>query len=214
MNILGIDQSISGTGVCIIDTDTHNIIHAEAIPTSNNLLKMLTLHPDFINYLDIPVPDLIDMETMKLTKKAKDLTEDDKAMLSVPQTLRMNYIVGRITKLLKEHRVVFAGIEGLSFGGAGRVIDLAKLAGRIHQRLDDMGVTYIEYPPTEIKKFAGKGNFSKEQMAEAVPDDVLETLLGYTARDRKGKPQNLEDIVDAYWIAKLTTQGLQMGSVE
>lgn len=70
------------------------------------------------------------------------------------------------------------------------------------------GCKFRTYEPTLIKKFATcKGNAKKEQMQEAYAE------LGETYIDLEHLPINKgprEDLVDAYWIAKLLQTELQL----
>lgn len=207
MRVLGIDQSLSNVGICIIEDD--EIIYTTSIPTSNNLQKMLSYDSDFIKTIgEELIPEFITKEG-KLTKKRKDLDEFELEMLKIPQEDRMKYIVKKIDSIIIEYVPNLVALEGISFGGSGRVIDLAKLLGRIEQKLDDLCMTYIEIPPKEVKKFAGKGNYSKEEMIEAVNENDLKVLQEKCPKNTKDNWVGLDDRVDAYWIAKKAYKALE-----
>lgn len=88
--------------------------------------------------------------------------------------------------------------EGLGFGGSksNASRDLAYLVGGIELIF---GIAFKEVPPTTLKKFAtGSGRADKQDMIDALPEDVRTRFLeaGYK------KSTGLADLADAYWIGK------------
>lgn len=94
-------------------------------------------------------------------------------------------------------------IEGYSMGSTGsRVFDIGECGGIVKYNLWKEGIRFIPIPPTTVKKYVGKGNFSKEEMYAAFVKktdfDIFE-LLGCEG-NKVISP--ISDIVDAYFIAQ------------
>lgn len=100
-------------------------------------------------------------------------------------------------------KVKAVGIEGLPFGNLqGNVTrDLAGLQAVIIADLIDTGFMLDEdlfiIPPTTAKKLAiGKGRATKDEMVEALPDDVRKIFTTFP------KTKGRYDLTDSYFIAK------------
>jgi len=102
--------------------------------------------------------------------------------------------------LLSKHTIVRAGIEWSSFASRGKVADLAALNGYIYYSLLEQGVEISKLPPSTIKKaYQGKGNCKKEDMELATPSEIVSKFLLLS-------PKKIDDLVDAYAIAKVVYQ--------
>lgn len=210
MLYLGIDQSYSHTGVVVVDEcDTIRFIYS--IMTSNEANKF---YPN--KHLDLKETEayktgLIDSQA-QITKKRKDLTKPELELLKVQYKERFKFITKELTNIisnLKELDDVTCGIENISLFSKGAVVDLARLLGSIECTLQNNNISHQLYPPTVIKKFAGKGNAGKDEMIAYVPKADLEILESKCPKDKNGKLIGLDNIVDAYWIAKLTKSLLE-----
>lgn len=106
-----------------------------------------------------------------------------------------------VTDLIKKHGVTALHIEGLAFGMIGNATrDLAGLLFTIitTTRLVCPGIPVHIYAPTAVKKTAtGSGKSGKSEMVSSLPPDVL-ALFKTTHKKTTG----LQDIADAYWIAR------------
>ena len=94
-------------------------------------------------------------------------------------------------------------VEGYSFGSVGRVFQIAENTGVLKYRIaHQQEIPLQTFAPTEIKKFAtGKGNSNKDMMYESF---IIDTGVDiYTRCDIIAKSNAVNDIVDAYYIAKL-----------
>jgi len=94
-------------------------------------------------------------------------------------------------------------VEGYSFGSVGRVFQIAENTGVLKYRIaHQQEIPLQTFAPTEIKKFAtGKGNANKEAMGDAFIFDTGVDILAQC--DIIPKSNAINDIVDAYYIAKL-----------
>jgi hypothetical protein len=93
-------------------------------------------------------------------------------------------------------------IEDYSFGSKGKVFHIAENAGLLKYQMYKLGIKFETIPPTRIKKFVGKGNYSKDQMYDAFLNKTgidLYKQLGITRGKKVSSP--VSDIVDSYFIA-------------
>ena len=100
-------------------------------------------------------------------------------------------IAGQIAQNLKSfNKDCVIAIEGYSFSKFG-MAESGELGGIVKAKLKELGIDYMIFPPTSIKKFAcGKGSAKKELMIAAV--------FKKWAFDT-----NSNDLADAFSIAKL-----------
>jgi Holliday junction resolvasome RuvABC endonuclease subunit len=122
--------------------------------------------------------------------KAKDKDFDNRVL----------QIYTELFKILDDMRnkVKMIGIESISFGSKGRVVNLAMQNGFYYYTLLQQGYNVIKFTPSTIKKFAtGNGRASKEDMINNTPKEILEDF-------KLISPKKLDDLVDSYAIAKLT----------
>lgn len=149
---MGIDQSLNGTAVCIIEDDI-----------------------------------LVDFCVIR-TDKLKDVFS------------RTLTIALKICEIYENHKPDVVHIEGLAFGMRGNSTrDLAGLLFTIINvvALKHPMVNYSLIPPTSLKKFAtGSGKAKKENMIDALPEDVIKKFTDAHYKKTTG----LADLADAYWL--------------
>ena len=206
---LGVDSSLKNTGINIIDKND-NILLTTSIPTTNDLLKMYKEYPHLLDITKTQAykQGLVD-SSCKRTKKVKDYSKEEKNLLKVDIQKRM-YVINTIFRSIleniineyPEHKIII-GFEGISFGGIGRIDGLARLLGSLEAVCMMYHIKHILFPPTVVKRFAGKGNFDKDQMETAMSLDDLEILKKNCPKNTKDVYQGLDDRIDAYWISKL-----------
>lgn len=186
---LGLDTSLSSTGVTILD-ENKQILLATTIPTSNNVIEMYKMYPTYF------IDTMSHLNSLGLFgKKKKDYTKEDKELLKVDSTTRIHIIAGELDKILKTHYVYKAGLENISYGSIGQIADLARLLGTVERTLYLNEIEYELFEPTSIKKYAGKGNFSKEDMYEALNENEKFYINNLGLK-------KIDDVVDSCWIAK------------
>ena len=107
-------------------------------------------------------------------------------------------------------------IEGLSFSSNGNaLIDISMATALIRKKIVDTvgSQNFYVFPPTAIKKFAGKGNFKKDEMYHALVEkaptaggnfaDFTDVIAKHSSSwITKSKQVNkpIDDLVDASWI--------------
>jgi hypothetical protein len=107
-------------------------------------------------------------------------------------------------------------IEGLSFSSNGNaLIDISMATALIRKKIVDTigSQNFYVFPPTAIKKFAGKGNFKKDEMYHALVQkapttegnfsdftDVISKHSSSWITKSKQVNKPVDDLVDASWI--------------
>jgi hypothetical protein len=107
-------------------------------------------------------------------------------------------------------------MEGLSFASNGNaLIDISMATALIRKKIVDRigSQNFYVFPPTAIKKFAGKGNFKKDEMYHSLiqkapeaggdfshfTDIILKHASSWITKSKQvNKP--IDDLVDASWI--------------
>ncbi len=109
-------------------------------------------------------PDLIHSESIILNK--------NKGTPQIMGIERLQYIRNQVAEILAKYPPAVVLIEGYSFGSRGRAIfNLGELGGILRVLIADLGIKLIEMAPSELKrKFTGKGNADKAQMAATMKD--------------------------------------------
>jgi hypothetical protein len=116
-------------------------------------------------------------------------------------------------------------IEGLSFSSNGNaLIDISMATALIRKKIVDTvgSQNFYVFPPTAIKKFAGKGNFKKDEMyhsliqkaPEAGGDfshftDIISKHADSWITKSKQVNKPIDDLVDASWICLFLVETLK-----
>ena len=118
-------------------------------------------------------------------------------------------------------------IEGLSFSSNGNaLIDISMATALIRKKIVDKigSKNFYVFPPTAIKKFAGKGNFKKDEMYHALVEkaptaggnfsdftDVISKHASSWITKSKQVNKPIDDLVDASWICLFLQETLKNG---
>lgn len=104
---------------------------------------------------------------------------------------RASVIAAAVLTWIETHAGAVVAIEGYSFGSPMRMAPLGELGGMVRRDLLERDITWLEVPPTCLKKFAtGKGNSPK--------DVVMREVF-----KRWGFEHNDNNVVDAYVLARM-----------
>ena len=182
--IIGIDQSLSSTGVCIYRPGVRSGAPCTYynIVASNKLTKKMT-------QFQHPFLTIIPYERLEGTEyESKELAK----------TRNIQAICQQIRDLIRKHRPGVLVLEGISYGsvGSASLVDLAGLNFCIRNLALEMGLEVRIASPMTVKKQAtGNGGATKDEMIWAWKncDPNINDLSGI----------KMDDIADAYFLARV-----------
>lgn len=179
--VIGIDPSISSTGVCVWDTERN--INKYFNIVKNPTKKLRALESDHIKVLGYFVD-----------RKLKDLSNQEKEMAKTMDILHIMPKIKWILELFKPSKVV---MEGIAMSAGGRIDQLAGLNYSIRQAVFQVkGCELLVLTPQTIKKsFVGDGGANKDMMVSAW------RACDPNSADYESFPKNAEDLADAYAMA-------------
>ena len=125
-------------------------------------------------------------------------------------------VAKNIVKILQNHNINVVNLEGYAFSSISKsLIQIGEATGILKLFLIQAGIKINIFPPVEIKKKAGKGNFKKYDMFQSFlnQDNLKDNLFWqnckkyenelYTYNKEKtmikGVKKPVEDIVDSYF---------------
>lgn len=109
----------------------------------------------------------------------------------------------------------FVAMEGFAFNARGnRLAELSGYQYLLRAELIHKKIPFKIYPPLTIKKFAGYGRYTKEEMIDIfIKEDNIKLAKQIAEMDnRNGKP--VDDIVDSYFVCKKLQSDLNKGSLK
>jgi crossover junction endodeoxyribonuclease RuvC len=123
--------------------------------------------------------------------------------VSTKGVIRLNEISSKIVQLFKTNSVDCVAIEGYSFASRNsQAHSIGELGGVVRLRLWEMGVPYVEIPPTSRAKFAtGRGNAAKNEVVSSVSAKTGLVFSGAGA----------DDMCDAFLLEEMLRVHLGMG---
>jgi hypothetical protein len=198
LNLVTIDFSINSPGVCILKDGKPYFISYLKPKTGTKKEQKLQEEMGMLDDVTLIYQEEPNIEKQELTR-----------------VLRHINIAEGLCDIIAEHTDTSQPygfyFEGSSYGtsrfGTNSLIDLASASSILKSlMIDRFNVIAMEvYAPTTIKKHAGKGNMSKQQMWEAFL--CLETLKDsqfwnfcLQFKDQKKIMKPLDDLVDAYFL--------------
>ena len=120
---------------------------------------------------------------------------------------------------------IYIAMEGLSFASNGNaLIDISMATALIRKKIvDRIGSSrFYVFPPTAIKKFAGKGNFKKDEMYHALVQktsevggdfshftDIISKHASSWITKSKQVNKPIDDLVDSSWICLFLVETLK-----
>lgn len=98
---------------------------------------------------------------------------------------RLCVLRGMFSSILSENYITHAIIEGYSFASRNsQAHSIGELGGVIRLLMHDMGIEFVEVPPTSRAKFAtGKGNAGKTEVISAISSKTGVVFSGSGADD-------------------------------
>lgn len=196
------DYSITSPAITVFDGRHYTFISLFDVDVKNWLeSKKFKVHKEIRDFADvIPFSRCVDKTTYQTEQRSKLLNAEKLATL-VTHTVRFACGYGEVR----------IALEGFSYASKGMAsLDLVFYQSVLRLRLmEEFGADNLfVFSPTEAKKLAGKGNYSKEQMVEAFARNVLNDVIlaehqlhRYVVENGfKGKP--IDDIIDSYFLLK------------
>lgn len=191
MIICGIDQSITSPAIVKYHLDdNYGISEIEYLGFSDTI-SLQKLHPNHL-----------------ILSRRKDYKHD---------LDRFDVMIDSIRDFCKGAEYI--AIEGYALNAKGKVFNLAEFCGLMKWKLVKQNGNKLRvYPPTVVKKYAGKGNYNKGEMYRAYLESFNKIDLSVFPQitdDKKGSSP-LSDIVDAVFIIEclLTEIKLRRGLLE
>ena len=189
MNIIGVDPSIDSTGICCLKDGEDPIYY---LIVSSNKYKSKKMQ-EFIKTFDHDRLHIRFYHRCDVSWTPYTLT--DYSLKEYLKTTDFNVICNHLKDIIQETSSELAFIEGISYGSAGHVVDLAGLNYLMRKTVISCNVMECIIAPTENKKIAtGNGAAKKEEMIYAwhACDDIWKDI------DKRIKT---DDLADAYFLA-------------
>jgi hypothetical protein len=210
MTYIGIDFSLTSPAFCVLKDDKYTWGSLTRTDRTSDSLKKSKDKPYAILDGD-PVIDLF-----FLTKK--EMPEE----YSARERVKIDYFQDIVDVFwyhlepFLDGEEIHIAMEGLSFASNGNaLIDISMATALIRKKIvDSVGSSnFYVFPPTAIKKFAGKGNFKKDEMYHSLikktpeiggdfshfTDIISKHATSWITKSKQvNKP--IDDLVDASWI--------------
>lgn len=218
MTYIGIDFSLTSPAFCVFKGGKYSWGSLTRTDRTSESLKKSKDKPYAVLDGD---PDI---DLFFLTKK--EMPEE----YSARERVKIDYFQD-IVDVFWYHIEPFIGgevkiaMEGLSFASNGNaLIDISMATALIRKKIVDKigSQNFYVFPPTAIKKFAGKGNFKKDEMyyslIQKAPEaggnftDFTDTIAKHSSSwITKSKQVNkpVDDLVDASWICLFLQETLK-----
>jgi Holliday junction resolvasome RuvABC endonuclease subunit len=142
--ILGVDPSLSGTGISIVSNDGE-LVHSECVKEKKRSIKKI--------------------------KKTFYEIQSDAGIVSEKYDVadffgnRSLVIAERVEVAIDSFDIDSVVIESISFGSPGRIADLAELLGVIKAVVSKHKIKLYQVPPTSLKMYtADNGHADKDEM--------------------------------------------------
>lgn len=212
MNYIGIDFSLSSPAFCVFDGKKY---FWGSLTRSNRTSTSLRKSKDKPYAILDGDPD-VDLFYLTKDEMPEEYSARERIKIDMFQDV-VDIFWYHIEPHLTNNTKV--AIEGLSFSSNGNsLIDISMATALMRKKIvDSVGSeNFYVFPPTGIKKFAGKGNFKKDDMYKSLVErgnqiggNFLEftEILSINSDSWITKSGNvnkpIDDLVDASWICLL-----------
>jgi len=201
--IIGIDQSLTLTGICITHPQSQTI-YFEHIQTDSNVVKNAKLNNINIANLQVAKEGLIDNKgKIKVPVKERDKAFKERMKLS--QVERIDLIADQFEKIVframlrvAPDQIVF-NFEAVSYGSVGQIASLALLLGHLRHIARNHGQVLLVEPSALKKAATGKGNAKKEQMIDCLPEEIRKQIESHAELHGLKK---IDDLADSYHLSQ------------
>lgn len=174
---VGIDYSITAPAVCLMPHDSDNFFECEFLCVCQKKFE------------DISLPNITIIEGLG--------TDHD-------NITRFRHNAECVIDFILDRQIENVCIEDYAYAAKGKVFHIGENCGILKLGLRENEIDYSVVAPTAVKRLAtGKGNADKTKMYDAFEDKTGANLFDMLNMKRTKKiPHPIEDIVDAYYIAK------------
>lgn len=218
MTFIGIDFSLTSPAFCVFKNNEYSwgsLTRTDRTPESLRKSK------------DKPYSILEDDENIDLfflTKKdmPEEYSERERVKIDYFQDI-VDIFWSKIEPFIDGETVI--AMEGLSFASNGNaLIDISMATALIRKKIVDRigSQNFYVFPPTAIKKFAGKGNFKKDEMYFSLIQksssaggnfshfsSIIEKNSSSWITKSKQVNKPIDDLVDASWICLFLMETLR-----
>lgn len=216
---IGIDFSLSSPAISII-TPENKLFLISLLKVDSNIEKAYS-SPVFKELKLINELTFVLHPKDKISKENYSVQEREKLLNSIKY---VDLLTGYLKEKIKDIKYdeIYISMEGISFGSSGNtLIDISMATSILRMELIKIckPENFYVFSPSTIKKYAGKGNYKKLEMYEAIVnlDDnssFIEILknrkdLFITPKGVVKKPA--EDLIDAIWVSKLLKNNIENG---
>jgi len=207
---IGIDFSLNSPAFCLYKNKKYiwgSLTRSDRTPDSllknkENPFYILNEAPDF------------KLLFLKRKEISDNYTEKERSKIIYYLEL-IDLFWSEIEGLLEKNDIIYIAIEGLSFSSNGNaLIDISMATALLRYKIINRisPDNFYVFPPTEIKKFAKKGNAKKYELYEELinykQDGTNLNKLSIILENNKNKwitsklniNKPIDDIVDATWI--------------
>ena len=156
--IIGLDMSLSHTGIVILNGDGQ-ILHQESV----------------IHEAKKRTKDKIKMDEHYMVVKINGSNEEVRYDIteykdrSIDNMKRVFAVRDRVQMLIKKYGVTLASIESPSYGSSGHIVQLSEMSFASRVILREANIPYYMVSPKTMKKYiAGHGSAEKEEIQRAI----------------------------------------------
>jgi len=210
MTYIGIDFSISSPAFCVLKDEEYSWGSLTRTDRTSESLRKSKDKP----YAILDGDPSIDLFFLTKKEMPEEYSARERVKIDYFQDI-VDVFWYHIEPFLDDEEIYIA-MEGLSFASNGNaLIDISMATALVRKKIvDRIGSSrFYVFPPTAIKKFAGKGNLKKDEMYYALvkksPEvggnfshftDIISAHSSswITKSNQVNKP--IDDLVDASWI--------------
>ncbi len=221
MTYIGIDFSISSPAFCVLKDAEYSWGSLTRTDRTSDSLKKSKDKP----YAILDGDPSIDLFFLTKKEMPEEYSARERVKIDYFQDI-VDVFWYHIEPFLDDEEIYIA-MEGLSFASNGNaLIDISMATALVRKKIvDRIGSSrFYVFPPTAIKKFAGKGNLKKDEMYHALvkksPEvggnfshftDIISAHSSswITKSNQVNKP--IDDLVDASWICLFLVEVMKNG---
>lgn len=221
MTYIGIDFSISSPAFCVLKDEEYSWGSLTRTDRTSESLRKSKDKP----YAILDGDPSIDLFFLTKKEMPEEYSARERVKIDYFQDI-VDVFWYHIEPFLDDEEIYIA-MEGLSFASNGNaLIDISMATALVRKKIvDRIGSSrFYVFPPTAIKKFAGKGNLKKDEMYYALvkksPEvggnfshftDIISAHSSSWITKSKQVNKPIDDLVDASWICLFLAEVIKNG---